>query len=309
MCKVSVIINCYNGEKYLRETIDSIFNQTYKDFELIFWDNCSEDGSKEIIDSYSKIFPNVKYYCSKSNVPLGRARNFALEKSNGDYIAYVDCDDIWESEKLAKQVNALDRDKSCGMVFSNFRRWNMLNGVTDVFDKDANYRELSFEELVGKYSFCLSSFMIRRSALEGLDHIFNEEFRYAEEFELFSRIAFSWNTVYLPEPMVTYRIHKEMNTIKYQDRIGYEYGIALDNLRKMDDRFSEHFPDIEKRISFIRDFSDAKYLIRLGEGERVCELMYPYLFYNYRALCFWCVAHLPDCISKVLANLFYRTRI
>ena len=72
---VSVIINCYNGQKYLAEAIDSVFSQTYKDWEIIFWDNCSTDDSAKIAKSYGE---KLKYYCSNTNTTLGEARNKAI---------------------------------------------------------------------------------------------------------------------------------------------------------------------------------------------------------------------------------------
>ena len=306
MIKVSVIVNCYNGEEYLQETLKSIKQQSYKDFEIVFLDNCSTDNSREIALSYGN---NLKYYKTDSNVPLGSARNIALTKANGEYIAFVDCDDLWDPCKLERQVAELDSNRDCGMVFSNFKRKNMLNDVIDVRDKKARYKVLSFEELVGNYDFCLSSFMIRKTALQGLDHLFNEDFRYAEEFELFSRIAYKWNTIYLPEPLVTYRIHKNMNTIKYQDRIGLEYGIALDNLKKMDDNFIVNYSSVNKKICFFRDLAYAKDIIRKGKNKEVRKLMAPYITYNKRAICFWLVSWLPTKVTQRIVNSFYKKRI
>ncbi len=304
--KVSVIINCHNGEEYLYETLESLRNQTFKDYELVFWDNCSTDKSAEIAHSFDG---RLKYYYGDEMISLGEARNKAVEHTKGDYIAFLDCDDLWDISKLQRQVEELDRDCSIGMVFSNFYRLNMLSGKLDVFDKKAKYLKMSFEELVGNYSFCLSSFMIRRSALEGLDHIFNNDFKYAEEFELFSRIAYNWDTIYLPEPLVTYRIHKNMNTIKLRNRIGVEYGMALDNLRKESKDLDDRYPEVVKRIEFFRDFFNVKDIVYDGNNKKVRELMKPYVSYNLRAKCFYAISFLPPRLSIFITKLFYRDRI
>lgn len=304
--KVSVIINCKDGEEYLAETLKSLESQTFEDYELIFWDNCSTDKSPEIASSFDN---RLRYFRGENVLSLGAARNKAIEQTRGEYVAFLDCDDLWDPNKLQKQVEELDNDSSVGMVFSNFRRMNMLSGKTDVFDKCANYRVLNFEDLVGSYSFCLSSFMIRKTAFEGLDHIFNDEFKYAEEFELFSRIAYSWKTVYLPEPFVTYRIHKNMNTIKLRNRIGVEYQIALDNLRIMAKDLDSRFPEVVKKIEFARDLSYVKEIIYDGETKKVRQLMKPYLDYNIRAKCFYLISFLPSKIAIYMVGLFYRRRI
>ena len=94
---VSIIINCYNGEKYLREAIDSIYSQTYVNWEIIFWDNCSTDRSAEIAKSFDH---RLRYYCTVDTTPLGAARNLAIKKTKGKYIAFLDCDDLYLPEKL-----------------------------------------------------------------------------------------------------------------------------------------------------------------------------------------------------------------
>lgn len=306
MNKISIILNCHNGEKYLNETLKSLENQTYKEFEIIFYDNCSTDSSAEIAKSFDN---RLKYYKNNFFISLGAARNKAIELATGDYIAFCDSDDIWDPDKLKKQVYELNANPNIGMVFSNFKRLNMLNNSIDIFDKNAEYKQLSFSDLVCKYSFCLSSFIIRKSALEGLDHIFNEAFQYAEEFELFSRIAYNWKTVYLPEPLVIYRIHNKMTTIKVEDRIGIEYGIALDNLRKMICKIDEEYPEVVKEISFRRDFTTAKLLLKNGDNKKVRYLTKNYIFYNKRAFLFYSLALFPKIISKTIVNYFYKKRI
>lgn len=304
--KVSVIINCRNGAEYLIDTLESLKYQTFDDFEVVFWDNCSTDESSKIAHTFDK---RLRYFYGETMIPLGAARNRALEKAQGEYICFLDCDDLWESEKLERQVRELDSDTSVGMVFTNFKRLNMLSNKTDVFDLKARYSKLTFEELVGNYSFCLSSFMIRRSALEGLDHYFNNEFKYAEEFELFSRIAYKWKTVYLPDPLVTYRIHKNMNTIQLRDRISVEYQMALDNLRCIAPDLDEEFPNVVKRIKFTRDLYCVKDIVYNGENKRIRGLMRPYLNYNIRAKCFYAISFLPSRLSILITKIFYRGRI
>ncbi len=303
---VSVIINCRNGEAYLKETLESLKNQTFTDYEVIFWDNCSTDDSGKIAKTFDG---RLNYYYGETMIPLGAARNKALEHTQGEYVCFLDCDDLWDPRKLEQQVKELENDSSVGMVFTNFKRFNMLSNTVDIFDKKARYGKLSFEDLVGNYSFCLSSFMIRKSALEGLDHFFNNEFKYAEEFELFSRIAYKWKTVYLPEPLVTYRIHKDMNTMQLRNRIGDEYQMALDNLRYIAPDLDNEHPNVVKRIEFARDLFYVKDIVYNGENRRIRKLMKPYLGYNVRAICFYIISFLPSKLSILITKFFYRSRI
>ena len=98
---VSIIVNCYNGDKYLSEALDSILDQTYQNWELIFWDNRSEDKSAEIFKRNKD--KRFKYYYANEHTSLYKARNLAIEKSNGDFIAFLDTDDLWDKNKLQLQ--------------------------------------------------------------------------------------------------------------------------------------------------------------------------------------------------------------
>ena len=123
--KVSVLMNCLNGGRYLREAFDSVFAQTYKDWEIIFWDNASTDNSVEIARSYGD---RVRVFNSVSTQVLGRARNFAVNQARGKYIAFLDCDDIWLPQKLEKQMALFENDPELGLVFSDVFSFLLFEG-------------------------------------------------------------------------------------------------------------------------------------------------------------------------------------
>ena len=99
---VSIIINCLNGSKYLNEAIKSVLDQTYKNWEIIFFDNNSTDQSRSILQTYNE--KRIKYFKSKVTHTLYKARNLAIKKSKGDLIAFLDVDDWWTKNKLKKRV-------------------------------------------------------------------------------------------------------------------------------------------------------------------------------------------------------------
>ena len=103
---VSIIINCYNGEAHLQDCIESLLLQTYKNWEIVFWDNQSNDKSKKIAQSYG---PKVKYYYAENHTNLGKARALASEKAKGQYLSFLDADDLWDPTKLEKQINTFLR--------------------------------------------------------------------------------------------------------------------------------------------------------------------------------------------------------
>ena len=95
---VSILMNCYNGEKYLEEAINSVLNQTYKNWELIFWNNRSNDSSEKIINKIKD--SRIKYFLSEIHTSQYEARNKGLEKCSGEFIAFLDVDDYWHPENL-----------------------------------------------------------------------------------------------------------------------------------------------------------------------------------------------------------------
>lgn len=117
--KVSIITPIYNSEKFLRATIESVLNQTYKNWELILVDDCSTDKSNKIIDEYINNDERIKYYLLEKNSGAAVARNYALEKSTGRFIAYLDADDLWDSYKLEKQVEFM-MNNQYGFTCTNY---------------------------------------------------------------------------------------------------------------------------------------------------------------------------------------------
>ena len=110
--KVSIITPVYNASGLISETIESVINQSYKDWELILVDDCSTDNSATIIKKYEELDNRIRYYCLECNSGAAVARNKGLELSTGRYIAYLDADDLWYVEKLEKQVNYVNENNA-----------------------------------------------------------------------------------------------------------------------------------------------------------------------------------------------------
>src|SRR5690348_11586539 len=118
---VSVIIPSHNYGRFLKESLESIFTQTFGDLEAIVVDDGSTDETPGVLASITD--PRLKSYFI-SRCTISEARNFALERASGEYIAFLDADDRWRPEKLERQVAFLRREPSVGTVFSNFVRFN-----------------------------------------------------------------------------------------------------------------------------------------------------------------------------------------
>lgn len=110
--RVSVITPIYNAEKYLEKTLTSVFAQTYKNIEIVLVDDCSKDKSAQIITRLKKQHPKIIYFLQPQNMGAGAARNKALELASGQYVAFLDSDDLWLPEKTERQINLMKEKNS-----------------------------------------------------------------------------------------------------------------------------------------------------------------------------------------------------
>lgn len=108
---VSIIMPAYNSEKYIGETIESVLAQTYQNWELLIVDDCSTDNTPNIVRSYLAKDSRVKYYRLSQNLGAAAARNKAMYEATGEYMAFLDSDDLWYKEKLQKQTDFMNQEK------------------------------------------------------------------------------------------------------------------------------------------------------------------------------------------------------
>ena len=209
---VSVIMNCYNSARYLREALDSIFQQTFKDYEIIFWDNLSTDGSDKIAQSYGS---PLKYFRGEEFLPLGAARNKAIEKATGKYIAFLDCDDIWLKEKLERQVALLESNRELGLVYSDCHVIDSAGNTAEktLLSGKVPFRGMAFSQLFRSNLIPLLTAVITREALEKVG-VFNPRYEIAEEYDLWLRIAQYYPIDFIEQPLGKYRVHGQSATSK-----------------------------------------------------------------------------------------------
>ena len=157
---VSIIINCRNGEKYLKKCIDSILSQNYSNWEIIFWDNNSSDNSSYIFHSYKD--KRLNYFFSKNSDTLYAARNKAVEKANGKYIGFLDVDDMWLENNLSKKVEFLEKNNNYKIVYSNYYILNEIKNKNSIFFNFELPSGYITYRLLKKYSIGILSVLIDR---------------------------------------------------------------------------------------------------------------------------------------------------
>ncbi len=267
---VSIILNCYNGEKYLKHSLSSIKNQTYKNWELIFWDNRSTDNSKEILKS-SKI-KKLRYFLSKKHTTLYSARNLAIKKARGDYIAFIDSDDMWEKDKLEIQLKNF-KDKNTAVVYGNSFLKNEINKKIKKFINYTVNSGYVYEDLIKNYNVGILTAMIKTSLLKKSKIKFNNKYNIIGDFDFFLRISKIYKFKYLPKPIATYRIHEnnlssskkslqiqelknwlKSNKQKMDEAQHISFKIKINQLQLIDRKFSKNF--FKTFLFFIKNFKN-----------------------------------------------------
>lgn len=148
---VSIITPVYNAEKFLHDTINSVLEQDYKNWEMILVDDCSKDNSEKIIREYEKNDKRIKYIKLEKNVGAAKTRNLALEKAKGRYIAFLDSDDVWKKNKLSKQIKFME-DRDIGFSFTEYEVMSEdgeLIGRDIKVPKQINYNQYLKNTIIG----------------------------------------------------------------------------------------------------------------------------------------------------------------
>lgn len=205
---VSVVMPVYNGERYLREAIDSILNQTYTNFEFIIINDGSTDKSEQIVLSYTD--SRIRYLVNEKNLGICTALNKGLDASQGKYIARMDCDDISMPDRFQKQVHFLEKNTEVGIVGSDIIVFGdeLDDQYFDfVHDKDGCKAGLIFNTC-----FAHPTVMFRRSILVENNLYYNVDYSGLEDFELWWRMSQYTELINIKEPLLRYRKHKEQIT-------------------------------------------------------------------------------------------------
>lgn len=226
---VSVIINCYNSEKYLRETIDSLIAQTYSNWEAIFWDNCSTDKTAEIIKSYEE--PRFRYYLAEKKTPLGEARNLAMKKMQGNYLCFLDSDDVWNVSFIDSCVTAASSSSSVGLVYCRYE--NFSKNKKWLSSGDENPGVIPSNVFIKKYNIGMSGAIVRKKILDDNNIGFNPLFSLIEDYDFFLRVASVSQVYYLDTPLMKYRIH-EGNSSRSKNW-PVELGLLIDQIKNNSD--------------------------------------------------------------------------
>lgn len=202
--KISVVMPVYNSAKYLQETVDSILNQTYSDFELIILNDKSTDNSKEIIERYLKKDNRIVFIDKEINVGPANLRNEGFERAKGEYIALMDSDDIASPTRFEKQVAILDAQPEIGVCGTWF---TFFGGKKDKTVTQPEHQDEIKVSFLSSCSIGNPTVMLRKTALKNFR--FQNEFVPVEDYDLWSRMITETNFYIVQESLLQYRQHEQ----------------------------------------------------------------------------------------------------
>lgn len=160
---VSIITPMYNAEKFVENTIKSVLNQTYSQWEMLIVDDCSTDSSAEIVKSYATKDSRIKYLKSDSNKGVSNARNMALASAKGQFIAFLDSDDMWYESKLEKQINFMKKNN----YTITFTAYELIDEDNNKLNKIINIPEkVDYKNLLKSNSLGCLTVVIDRSKVD-----------------------------------------------------------------------------------------------------------------------------------------------
>jgi glycosyltransferase involved in cell wall biosynthesis len=298
--KVSVNLCCYNSEQYLRETIQSVINQTYTDWELIVINDGSIDSTESIVYEYKDMgYPIIYHY--QENQGLGSSRNKALSLSRGDYISFIDHDDVWLDSKLEKQVSVLEKNIDVDFTYSNF--YSLSNNKKTIFSKKCLPHGYVFGDFLRYYPVAVVTVMFRKKALDGFNQLFDEKLKLSEDFDLFMRILYRSRAWYMNEPLAVYRVHSNMSSLKFIEKWPDEMEYIIDKLKRMETsvevKYSKELNYVNAKIGYYRASTE---MVKAGHlrADRLKARGYlrPFIWTEHRFIALFLMTYFPPVIWR-----------
>lgn len=292
--KVSILMNGYNAQKYLQEAIDSVYAQTYKDWEIVFIDNCSVDNTQKIVESYDN---KIKYYKTEQNLLIGAARNYGLKYCSGEYLAFLDTDDIWIKDKLEKQIAVLDGHKEfqfCygGVIYIDEESKEIGRMLPNA--KSGNV----FMQQLKRYEINQQAIIVRNNIEIKID----EKLRHSPDFDLFMTLSSIYKGYVFDEYLVKYRKHTASLTSKNIDVWGSEMQYTLDKIFENSSGLKEKYPK-EYQMAYAKvAYNKACYFISVGNKEKATKELSRFKYVNLK----YFILFLASFISVKLWHFLHR---
>jgi len=312
--RITVLMPVYNGEIYLAEAIESILDQTFKNFEFLIVNDGSTDNSVSIIEDFAKKDERIRLINNKKNKGIVGALNTGLEDAKGEYIARMDSDDISVPERLEKQVKFMDDNPEVGICGS----WIKLFGKADNIVKNpVNHDDIMCNLLF--YNAIAHPSVIIRSELFKKNNLKYSNFSHAEDFELWTRCGFLFKLHNIPEILLKYRISSQNVTSQKKDVLAETaYRIFGEKLKKLGIGSDKNIAIFHKFIGDKMIFESEKEVKKAGTylsklyKKNLTQRIYPKWIFAKTLANFWIIICLKSKIKytkKIFICAFFPLKI
>jgi len=215
---ISVIINVHNGEAFLQDAINSATGQSHRNFELLIWDNYSDDRTPEIAKRASISDERIRVIRSELKTSLCEARNLALKSAKGELVAFLDSDDLWLADKLSIAASTLVKTDA-SVFYSNFEIWDFNKDIRQIAYRATLPQGHILEHLVCNYTVALSTIVFRKKVLDAFEGPFNGQYSIIGDYDLVLRLATEHKFASSNLPLTVYRVHgQNLSTLAVGER-------------------------------------------------------------------------------------------
>lgn len=256
MPKVTVLMSAYNSESYLLESLDSILNQTFQDFEFLIINDGSTDQTRDIILSLDE--PRINLIDNEQNLGLTRSLNKGLRLAKGEFIARQDADDISEPERLQHQVDFLEAHPEIALLGTWHKEVDAEGNFSGMWTLPSDWLQIRWA-LLFYTPFVHSSVMIRKATVLQKVGFYNEDFSYSQDYELWSRIAQNLPVFSLKERLVKTRVNPFSMTANYGDKTLEGFRLRASTVSQMlgSDEISGKLQEwqLNQMTAFLNNFS------------------------------------------------------
>lgn len=246
--RVSIVLPVYNGERYLKQAIDSIIAQTFQAWELIIVNDCSTDTTDAIIANFTQVDERIRVHNNTENLKLPRSLNVGFELARGEYYTWTSDDNILMPNMLERLVTELDSDKECGLVYSNERIIDESGNIVE----DSVYDDRNINRSLSGYG---ASFLYRADVAERVG-AYDPGLFLAEDYDYWLRMYVETRVKYVPEVLYLYRCHSGNLTATRTEQISRQTLRTLwKNFWPYIDK-SESFKDRQRLFDYVYRYCD-----------------------------------------------------
>ncbi len=279
---ISIVMNCYNGEKYLREAIDSVRAQTYPHWELVFWDNRSTDGSAAIAQSYGD--DRIRYILAPQHTTLGGARRLAVNECRGDFISFLDTDDIYLPENLSRKLEFIEREAAAvvygGVIYIN------EEGVERRRRLPLHRSGMILDAMLRQFETDVPTMMIRRATLLETNLNFDERIFGSEEYDLLLLLSATHRFAVVREYLSKLRHHRSSLTYSVMEKWSADRLLTLAKLKERHPGIDGRFPEAFREAYARAHYYNARWLVQEGRVDEARAVLGPLgrVGWRYRGL-------------------------